>query len=369
MFRLHISVNNITFVEILNRNTDKLFENMPLYKYLFLVMLAMVVLGDLRAQTTSTIITFEPSTVKGKNTNNKSGGDTIYKDGVKIVCDVAAFNYYNTDYRFYSGCDVEITSLVGLMTKIKFTCTEKSKFTAGSPYGFYLATWSTKGYSYNDDIGTWSNSTGVNYLTIISSKQAVHATKIEVTVEKFPNTTTISSAGYATYCCKNAVDYSKAYGLKAFKARYDKDTKRIVLTPVGVVPANTPVVLKGDKGLHGFPNASGSTDVVSDNELKVAQEDMECTGNMWILVKKSNGVGFSPATKGSTLKKGKCYIVIDSESTSQAKFADLDETTGIARIEAPAVPSDGKSYNLAGQRVGPDYKGIVIVGGKKVVRR
>lgn len=339
-------------------------------------MLAIMVAGDLNAQTTSTI-TFEPSIVKGKNTNNKNGADTIYKDGVRIVCDLAAFNYYDTDYRFYAYSNVVITSTVGYLEKIVFTCSKKgngkpgNNGNSGSPDGF-IGHFSSGDYSLKTSdmkVGVWQSNSEVSSITITNIYPLVYAKTIEVTVQKFPNTTTISSAGYATYSCENAVDYSKAYGLKAFKAKYDKDTKRIVLTPVGAVPANTPVVLKGDMGIHGFPSAKGSTGDVTDNELKVAAEDMECTGNMWILVKKSNGVGFSPATKGSKLKKGKCYIVIDSETVSQAKFADLDETTGIARIATPAVPSDGKSYNLVGQRVGSDYKGIVIVGGKKVVRR
>lgn len=42
----------------------------------------------------------------------------------------------------------------------------------------------------------------------------------------------------------------------------------------------------------------------------------------------------------------------------------------IARIEAGgAITSADKAvYNLAGQRVGNDYKGIVIIGGKKILR-
>lgn len=347
---------------------------MPIYKYLLLVVLAIMVAGDLNAQTTtSTTITFEPSTVKGKNTASGQGADTIYKDGVRIVCTDAAFNLDN-EYRIYSDCKVTITSIVGPLTKIDFTCTD-IKTTTGSPYGLN-GNWSSGSYSYpkasRGKTGTWSctkGSNGTNEVTVSSVIQAVYATKIEVTVQKYPNTTTISSAGYATYCCENAADYSKAYGLRAFKAKYDKEAKKIVLTPVGAVPANTPVVLKGDEGLHGFPTAEGATDDESDNELKVAAADMECTGNMWILVKKSNGVGFSPAKVGSTLKKGKCYIEIDASSAASAKFVGLDETTGIQHITSSGSSHDGKAYNLAGQRVGPDYKGIVIVGGKKVLRR
>lgn len=44
-------------------------------------------------------------------------------------------------------------------------------------------------------------------------------------------------------------------------------------------------------------------------------------------------------------------------------------STGIGVATAPRSPSKATAYNLAGQPVGDSYKGIVIVGGKKVIRR
>lgn len=41
--------------------------------------------------------------------------------------------------------------------------------------------------------------------------------------------------------------------------------------------------------------------------------------------------------------------------------------TGISRVENLEVAKDGKSFNLAGQQVGKNYKGVVIKNGKKVV--
>ena len=40
--------------------------------------------------------------------------------------------------------------------------------------------------------------------------------------------------------------------------------------------------------------------------------------------------------------------------------------TSVNAINADTV-NDGKMYNVAGQRVDKAYKGIVIVGGKKIV--
>lgn len=41
--------------------------------------------------------------------------------------------------------------------------------------------------------------------------------------------------------------------------------------------------------------------------------------------------------------------------------------TGISKVENLEVAKDGKIFNLAGQQVGKNYKGIVIKNGKKMV--
>ena len=41
--------------------------------------------------------------------------------------------------------------------------------------------------------------------------------------------------------------------------------------------------------------------------------------------------------------------------------------TGISKVENLEVAKDGKCFNLAGQQVGKNYKGVVIKNGKKMV--
>ena len=43
--------------------------------------------------------------------------------------------------------------------------------------------------------------------------------------------------------------------------------------------------------------------------------------------------------------------------------------TGISTVENLNVAKSGKIYNLAGQQVGKDYKGIVIMNGKKMINK
>ena len=44
-------------------------------------------------------------------------------------------------------------------------------------------------------------------------------------------------------------------------------------------------------------------------------------------------------------------------------------TTAINTVKTDNKPMDGKAYNIAGQRVSDDYKGIVIINGKKYLRK
>lgn len=44
-------------------------------------------------------------------------------------------------------------------------------------------------------------------------------------------------------------------------------------------------------------------------------------------------------------------------------------TTAINTVKTDKKPMDGKAYNIAGQRVSDDYKGIVIINGKKYLRK
>ena len=50
-------------------------------------------------------------------------------------------------------------------------------------------------------------------------------------------------------------------------------------------------------------------------------------------------------------------------------FLDGGTTTGINSIENGQIDNDAPAYNLAGQKVGKGYKGIVIINGKKVVNK
>lgn len=48
---------------------------------------------------------------------------------------------------------------------------------------------------------------------------------------------------------------------------------------------------------------------------------------------------------------------------------DLDQTTGISTVDVDTPKADTPAYNLQGQQVGNDYKGIVVMKGKKTLKK
>ena len=57
-----------------------------------------------------------------------------------------------------------------------------------------------------------------------------------------------------------------------------------------------------------------------------------------------------------------------SSSAVNVKVIDLSGTDGIETVKASKA-FDGAIYNLAGQKVNANYKGVVIQNGKKFIQK
>ena len=121
------------------------------------------------AQTT---VTFTAGTDLGSTSANTTP-DEVTKDGVTISCTDAAFA--TEQYRFYAGSTTTITSTVGNITKVEFTCAASG--TSNNGPGHFAST--DGGYSYDGNLGTWVGNAASFQLT--ANKQ-VRATQIVVTI-------------------------------------------------------------------------------------------------------------------------------------------------------------------------------------------
>lgn len=143
-----------------------------------------------------------------------------------------------------------------------------------------------------------------------------------------------------------------------------------------VLPKGTAVVLEAKEGKYIFEETSKTGETDPYNALRGSDTKTTTSGGevYYVFGKGSNGVGFywkEANGKAFTTEAHKAYLVYTPSKTINAKsFLGFDVAL---EIQGPMVREkttfNGPIYNLAGQRVDKDYKGIIIVNGKKYLNR
>ena len=148
------------------------------------------------------------------------------------------------------------------------------------------------------------------------------------------------------------------------------------------VPANTGVLIKAS-----FDNASsityytvtGKDDVaaLTDNMLYPATKAMSELTNCYFYklayddYSSKTGLGFYWGADNGTVftaKTNGAYLAVPKTASAKSAFRFDGTTTGVNTINAKTTTND-VIYNIQGQRVGASYKGLVIVNGKKMMRK
>lgn len=150
------------------------------------------------------------------------------------------------------------------------------------------------------------------------------------------------------------------------------------------VPANTGVLVqveydgKAEKNVPYYEVENMNVDALENNDLHAGNGEMLPSGKVWYKLAWADS-SHAPSTLGFyygaaegapfTSTKGKAYLGLTPEQAAKKISFSLvdDETTSIKTIETVNVAS--AVYNLAGQRVAPNAKGIVIVNGKKFINK
>lgn len=195
-------------------------------------------------------------------------------------------------------------------------------------------------------------------------------------VRFIPSTSTATSvaigeaAGFATFAPSFAVDYSnRGDGLEAYSVSYNSSSNELTYTQIdGVVEAGKAVILKG-KGNY-ILEASSETATVKETGLKASDGSIMGAKSIYCLANKNSVVGFYQVASTVKIPANKAYLEINAENS--AKYYSIGiggNTTGIQAIHQNSVKADGIMYSLSGQRVGKDYKGIVICNGKKMIKK
>ena len=148
------------------------------------------------------------------------------------------------------------------------------------------------------------------------------------------------------------------------------------------VPANTGVLIKASfDGASSIPYYTVSGKEVAeltDNMLypatkamselnncyfyKLAYDDYTAKTGLGFYWGAENGAAFTAKTNGA-------YLAVSKSTSAKSAFRFDGTTTAISAINTENAKTGNAVYNIQGQCVGANYKGLVIVNGKKIIKK
>lgn len=374
-----------------------------------------------------TVVTFTAETDKGSfdATGTGAGADKITKNGVTIQTSNGAFAA--AQYRIYKSATFTVSSTVGNITKVVITCTTNGSAKHG-PGCFtgdnYKAstgkegTWS--GNAAKLTLTASNNQVRATKVEVTIGGETGGETPTppaeETKAENIAAFKALASGTTATLTLKNAqVVYKNVYTTKSGVT----NTEYYVRDASGAIQFfNTDLELNVNQILNGtvevkyspyndMPEAAKSTNTsaekltITDGEAavptKVTVADLATDKYLCDLVKVEN-VNITTEEEGDytnnylvsgddkvmiydkfktnvTISEGEGYDVTGVLVTAKLSGKIVKElapisapvATGINHISTAVDSADAPVYNLSGQRVGKNAKGVLIKNGKKYV--
>lgn len=191
-----------------------------------------------------------------------------------------------------------------------------------------------------------------------------------MSIAKCKDQAQVSTAGWATFVSRRPVDFSYTPAISAYIVNYSADDNNVTLSPVTAIPGNTAVVVRAEAGTYTLQCGNENT-MVEGNSLTFCDTNkkVEKPFNIYVLAKRNNGCGFYPVKANTTIAPFKGYLAIDHFSYARTKPYYAIDTAATGILNPVCEPRRGKCirYNLSGQRVGNNYRGLEIINARKVI--
>lgn len=190
-------------------------------------------------------------------------------------------------------------------------------------------------------------------------------------------TATIGSAGYATFCSTEDLDFSEVDGLTAYTgAGFNRETGVLTMLKVTDAPAGTGLIVKGGEGTYEVPVKTSAS--VYANLLVGVTEETTLTQTdggyvNYILSDGSHGPGFYIVSGEGQLAAGKAYLRLPAAVAGESRAIGItfaDDATGIEGISGDSKTTTDEWRDLQGRRImQPTKAGIYLKDGRKIVVR
>lgn len=188
---------------------------------------------------------------------------------------------------------------------------------------------------------------------------------------KVPEYITINQdAGYGTMYYEKELRVPAE--TKAYTAALNGNTLTLTELPNGIIPAKTAVLVSGKGGLFKFSTTGATFD--GTNDLQGTATEIATSsvvgGTVCTLGYIDGQTGFYKYT-GETLNANKAYLVVPEAAAASAKGINIvvGNPTGVTEVKTAENAVDAPIYNIAGQKVTKNAKGIVIINGKAYINK
>ena len=178
----------------------------------------------------------------------------------------------------------------------------------------------------------------------------------------------VTSNGWATFITPAAMGFAAetAYIVTAV----DEDEGSITIDDVTAVPANTPLLVKGE-GVKAVSVPATAPSAPAGNLLSVSDGSAPASGYYnYVLAKDGDGAGFKQWTGDASTLKDRVVLVLHfaKSEARMLRFAE-DDTQGISAALMNKETMNDVVYDLQGRSVARPTKGLYIVNGKKVIMK
>lgn len=208
-----------------------------------------------------------------------------------------------------------------------------------------------------------SSASGVDYFYLVRTGDAEESVPVNAT-------------GTSTYVTTAALDFSEVEGLTVLIAT-EETANSVTLTKVTQVPANAPIIVKGEPNTnYAVPVCEATT--YSDDLTNLLSGDNTNTYTVTdadniFAIRADNG-NFAHVATDVVIPAKKAYLQSTYTSTDAKKIIfngeeEIDDPTAVSNVEAAAPAKAATLFNAAGQQVDSNYKGLIITSdGKKYVK-
>ena len=265
-----------------------------------------------------------------------------------------AANYWDNVPSKMNGATVDMT--------VSFTADKN--FVMTSTFTYEETTWT---YNFTSDNENNVDLTSNDYINVALS---VSKSWLDLTSEGRTSVgITIGATGYSTFASACALDLSSLpEGLTAYYASAVGESSVTLTQATGNVAAGEGLILKGAANATYSIPVVASGEAIDGNMLVGCTEATEVAANKYVLASNNGTAEFQYLSTALTIPAGKAYLDYDYTNNAKLRVIFDGDASGIEEIATEAA-EDGVLYNVAGQVVTADYKGIVIKNGKKYLNQ